>query len=346
MLGNGNTVVVELAEALAAVVPVDEPHFLFAADGAVAVEQALKIAFQYWVNQGVDGPHGVPRPRRRLPRRHHRLALARRRRRVQRRVRAAVLPGRAHARLRRPRLGRQGLRRHRGPRRRAGRRRARAARPGGGGDAVRLRAPTCGGSARRAARPACSSSATRWRPGSGGPARSSPPSSAACGPTCSASARGSPAATWPCRPRSPRARSSTRSSGADLGPADLLPRALLRRERPGRRRGARAPAPHGVLGRARQRAGPGGPARRPARRPGRRPAVGARDPPARPHGRRRAGPAGAGPALGPPGLRGCRLDGACCCARSATSSCSCRRSPSPRTRSSGWSTRCAGRSTR
>src|SRR3984957_15019723 len=55
MLGNGNTVVVELAEALAPVVPVDDPHFLFAADGAVAVEQALKIAFQYWVNRGIPG---------------------------------------------------------------------------------------------------------------------------------------------------------------------------------------------------------------------------------------------------------------------------------------------------
>ena len=55
MLGNGNTVVVELAEALAPVVPVDDPHFLFAADGAVAVEQALKVAFQYWVNRGVTG---------------------------------------------------------------------------------------------------------------------------------------------------------------------------------------------------------------------------------------------------------------------------------------------------
>jgi adenosylmethionine---8-amino-7-oxononanoate aminotransferase len=52
MLGNGNTVVVRLAEALARVVPVDRPHFLFAADGAVAVEQALKIAFQYWANLG------------------------------------------------------------------------------------------------------------------------------------------------------------------------------------------------------------------------------------------------------------------------------------------------------
>ena len=53
MLGNGNRVVVELAEALADVVPVDRPHFLFASDGAAAVEQALKIAFQYWVNLGV-----------------------------------------------------------------------------------------------------------------------------------------------------------------------------------------------------------------------------------------------------------------------------------------------------
>ncbi|MBI1844513.1 MAG: adenosylmethionine--8-amino-7-oxononanoate transaminase [Actinobacteria bacterium] len=55
MLGNGNRVVIELAEALAVVVPVDQPHFLFAADGAAAVEQALKIAFQHWVNLGVKG---------------------------------------------------------------------------------------------------------------------------------------------------------------------------------------------------------------------------------------------------------------------------------------------------
>jgi len=55
MLGNGNCMVVELAEALAQVVPVDDPHFLFASDGASAVEQALKIAFQYWTNLGVKG---------------------------------------------------------------------------------------------------------------------------------------------------------------------------------------------------------------------------------------------------------------------------------------------------
>jgi adenosylmethionine-8-amino-7-oxononanoate aminotransferase len=55
LLGNGNRVVVEFAEALAARVPVDEPHVLFASDGAAAVEQAIKIAFQYWANQGVTG---------------------------------------------------------------------------------------------------------------------------------------------------------------------------------------------------------------------------------------------------------------------------------------------------
>jgi adenosylmethionine-8-amino-7-oxononanoate aminotransferase len=54
-LGNGNRVVIELAEALARRVPVDAPHFLFASDGASAVEQALKIAFQYWSNRGVAG---------------------------------------------------------------------------------------------------------------------------------------------------------------------------------------------------------------------------------------------------------------------------------------------------
>lgn len=52
LLGNGNRIVVEFAEALARVVPVPQPHFLFASDGAAAVEQALKIAFQYWANQG------------------------------------------------------------------------------------------------------------------------------------------------------------------------------------------------------------------------------------------------------------------------------------------------------
>jgi adenosylmethionine-8-amino-7-oxononanoate aminotransferase len=55
LLGNGNRIVIEFAEALARVVPVDRPHILFASDGASAVEQALKIAFQYWTNQNVAG---------------------------------------------------------------------------------------------------------------------------------------------------------------------------------------------------------------------------------------------------------------------------------------------------
>jgi adenosylmethionine-8-amino-7-oxononanoate transaminase len=55
MLGNGNRVAVEFAEALAARVPVDGAHVLYASDGAAAVEQALKIAFQYWRNIGVEG---------------------------------------------------------------------------------------------------------------------------------------------------------------------------------------------------------------------------------------------------------------------------------------------------
>jgi adenosylmethionine-8-amino-7-oxononanoate aminotransferase len=55
MLGHGSTVVVELAEALSSQLPVPGARLLFASDGAVAVEQALKIAFQYWVNLGVPG---------------------------------------------------------------------------------------------------------------------------------------------------------------------------------------------------------------------------------------------------------------------------------------------------
>lgn len=55
MLGNGSRIVIELAEALARVVPVQAPHFLFASDGAAAVEQALKVAFQHWANLGVEG---------------------------------------------------------------------------------------------------------------------------------------------------------------------------------------------------------------------------------------------------------------------------------------------------
>ena len=55
MLGNGNRAVIEFAEALVPLLPMDAPHLLLASDGAVAVEQALKIALQFWVNEGVGG---------------------------------------------------------------------------------------------------------------------------------------------------------------------------------------------------------------------------------------------------------------------------------------------------
>lgn len=54
LLGNGNRTVIELSEALATRVPVDEMHVLYASDGAAAVEQALKIAFQFHTNRGTS----------------------------------------------------------------------------------------------------------------------------------------------------------------------------------------------------------------------------------------------------------------------------------------------------
>ena len=102
MLGNGNTVVVELSEALAGVVPVDDPHFLYASDGASAVEQALKIAFQYWLNRGITGRTTFLGVRRGVPRRHHRCAVPGRRRLRHEHLRPAPLPRAASARVRRP----------------------------------------------------------------------------------------------------------------------------------------------------------------------------------------------------------------------------------------------------
>src|SRR3954454_21334596 len=55
MLGNGNVATIELAEALAERVPVADPRFLFASDGAAAVEQAIRVAFQFWANEGASG---------------------------------------------------------------------------------------------------------------------------------------------------------------------------------------------------------------------------------------------------------------------------------------------------
>lgn len=46
---------IELAERLREVVPSGLGHVMFGADGSLAVEAALKIALQYWTNQGVTG---------------------------------------------------------------------------------------------------------------------------------------------------------------------------------------------------------------------------------------------------------------------------------------------------
>ena len=115
LLGNGNRATIELAEALVPRLPVDRPHLMFASDGAAAVEQALKMAFQYWTNLAAAAGED-PRATRRttylaLGHAYHgdtigAISLGRRRVR-HRRVRPAALRGAAGARLRRPRLGRR-----------------------------------------------------------------------------------------------------------------------------------------------------------------------------------------------------------------------------------------------
>ena len=102
LLGNGSRAAIEFAEALAEVVPVDDPHVLFASDGAVAVEQAIKVAFQYWVNRGPQA-HRVHRGHRAVAgRRGHRAA-------------GPGGVGHAGGRPGRPRPGRGGLPLPRGP---------------------------------------------------------------------------------------------------------------------------------------------------------------------------------------------------------------------------------------
>lgn len=55
LLGNGNVAPIELSEALAPRLPVADAHLLYASDGAAAMEQALRIAFQWWTNAGETG---------------------------------------------------------------------------------------------------------------------------------------------------------------------------------------------------------------------------------------------------------------------------------------------------
>ena len=61
-----------LARRLAALLPGDLDRVFFSDSGSVAVEVALKMAVQYWINRGVQGAHALRRLQGRLSRRHHR----------------------------------------------------------------------------------------------------------------------------------------------------------------------------------------------------------------------------------------------------------------------------------
>ena len=98
-----------LAEVLADVLPVESPHLLFASDGASAVEQALKIAFQYWVNRGTRTETRTLRSATRITATRS-ARLARRRRFRNGAVRSTALLGRAHPRIRRSGMAVQGHR--------------------------------------------------------------------------------------------------------------------------------------------------------------------------------------------------------------------------------------------
>jgi hypothetical protein len=236
------------------------------------------------------------RPRRRVPRRHRRLAVGRRRRLRHRPVRPAALPGRPgpHGRGRGHDRGRAG--------RRAGRRRRRAAGAGRGGHDPPL--------------PRCVAPAGRGVPGGGRAARRRR-GRHRLRPHRHVVRLG--AVRAPSRRPRPR-QGDHRGLPADVGDrgqrrrvrrlprarpvrAHALPRALLRRERAGRGGGAAPPpAPRGV-GRAGQRPGPLRAAAGAAGRAG-GPAAGREgDPAAGADGRRRAGTPGRRSALGPAGVR-------------------------------------------
>ena len=61
-----------LARRLAALLPGDLDRVFFSESGSVAVEVAMKMAVQYWLNRGDPRPHQVHRVQGRLSRRHHR----------------------------------------------------------------------------------------------------------------------------------------------------------------------------------------------------------------------------------------------------------------------------------
>ena len=61
-----------LARRLAALLPGDLDRVFFSDSGSVAVEVAMKMALQYWINRGERGSTQIRRVQGRLSRRHHR----------------------------------------------------------------------------------------------------------------------------------------------------------------------------------------------------------------------------------------------------------------------------------
>ena len=303
MLGNGNRVVVELCEALAPRRAGRRARTSCSRPTAPRRSSRRSRSRSSTGRTGRRGAHHVPRVRRRVPRRHDRRALRRRRRVRHRPLRPAALPGAARPRSPTPTAS---TRRVRMVAEHAHELAAVIVEPlvqGAAGMQLARPGRRSPRSALRAASTTCCSSATRSRPASGARARCSRRSSAGCGPTCSCSARASPAGTSPMSAHGrerPRLRRVPRAR--PLG-EDAVPRPLVRRER-ARRRG-RAPPPRAArgAGRARQRAGPLRRAARAARRAASRRMPAVREvAAARPDGRRRARAARA---------TGCAGDGAC-----------------------------------
>ena len=319
-------------------VPVDDPHFLFAGDGAVAVEQALKIAFQYWANRGETGRTAFLA----LGDAYHgdtigALSLG------DGGVFSAVFEPLCFPVVRTPGYADPGW--------------AAKACAAIDAHAGELAAVVLEPLVQGAAGMLCASAADV---GEVGEACRRAGALLVCDEVATGFGRtGTLFASEQCGVRPDLlclgkgitggylAMSATVASGrvfdAFLG-CDLGPQTFYHGHSYGGNALAAAVALEhlrlrGRLGRAGQRAGPGRPTRHPLDRAHRAAPRGARDPSARPHGRRRAGAARPGICAGAGGSAPALSSVASCCARSATSSCSCPRSPRPKTRSSASSTR-------
>ena len=188
MLGNGNRVVVELSEALARVVPVDDAALPLRVRRRVGRRAGAQDRVPVLGQPRRARPHDVPGVRRRVPRRHDRRTLGRRRRLRRRRVRPAALPGAARPAFSDPAcfdVAARLVARH------AAELAAVIVEPSVQAAAgMQLADPEgLAASAPRAVRTTCCSSATRSPPASAAPARCSRPSNAGSAPTSCVSAK-------------------------------------------------------------------------------------------------------------------------------------------------------------